>query len=142
MVLWKKQSSSSGDACYIDLLSETEQENARDELAKSMCEGTNKDDDISIDLRMEGNQRFKQQKWTEAMELYNRSLRYAPDGSENISLSYANRSSCFFHMEKYDQCLADIELARKANYPDTSIRIIFLFASFHLFLEWIFSKLT
>lgn len=116
MVLWQKESTSH-DACHIDLLTEAEKETLQKQFMASMYEGTNKDDDIATELRLDGNKRFKENKWSEAMELYNRSLRYATDGSENISYSYANRSVCFFQLQKYDQCLVDIGLAKKANYP-------------------------
>lgn len=118
MVLWKKESTSK-NACYIDLLFNRTADDFDYKFSKSMCENMNKKSDIkSIGLRMQGNQQFKEKKWREAMELYNQSLRYATDASENISLAYANRSVCFLQLQKYDQCLADIELAEKANYPE------------------------
>ena len=116
MVLWKKESTST-DACYIDLLTDTELENSRYKFSKWMSEHTNKNAAKSTERRMRGNLEFKAKHWEEAMEMYNQSLRYAAVGSENISLAYANRSLCFFQLQKYDQCLADIELAKKANYP-------------------------
>lgn len=76
-----------------------------------------KSDHVSMDFRVAGNQEFKQKKWRSAMEYYNRSLLFAEDKSENMSLAYANRSACFFHMQKYNHCLKDIELAREHNYP-------------------------
>lgn len=76
-----------------------------------------KNDKISIDFRALGNKKFKEEVWSEAMEFYNESLRFATDESENMSLAFANRSACFLHMQKYDECLADIELAKTANYP-------------------------
>lgn len=51
------------------------------------------------------------------IEYYNQSLLFAKDNSENLSLAYANRSACFFHMANYNHCLKDIELAREHNYP-------------------------
>lgn len=117
MVLWKKESNST-DACYIDLLmTEAEKEHLRGGIMKLMRVVACKSDDKSTWLRKYGNKRFKAYNWLEAMELYNESLRYAPSGSENISLAYANRSACFLLMKKYEECLVDIELAKKANYP-------------------------
>lgn len=118
MVLWKKETSDK-NACYIDLLFNRTTDDFDYQITKMMCENVNKKSDIkSTDLRMKGNQQFRGKNWPEAMELYNQSLRYATNGSENHSLAYANRSTCFLQMKKYDQCLADIELARKANYPE------------------------
>lgn len=68
--------------------------------------------------RGDGNKLFTQKKWIEAIEEYNQSLCYAETGTESMSIAYANRSSCFLHLEKYDCCLRDIELAIKANYPE------------------------
>lgn len=116
MVLWKKESSRA-DACYINLLSGRELNPLSYDLFKLMS-STKKDDMKSIELRMEGNRQFIAKKWNVAMELYNQSLRLASDGSEHVSLVYANRSACFLQMKEYGQCLADIELAKKANYPD------------------------
>lgn len=117
MVLWKKESSHA-DACYTDLLCGIEQNQFSDKLAKLMCVVSAQSDDKSTEFRMRGNQQFQEKNWRAAMELYNKSLRYATDGSENISLAYANRSVCFFQIQKYEQCLVDIELAKKANYPE------------------------
>lgn len=36
-------------------------------------------------------------------------------------MAYANRSFCFLKLEKYEQCLVDIELAINANYPQSSV---------------------
>lgn len=117
MVLWKKESTGK-NACYIDLLSETEQNNFQHEFMKLMYGSVmNKNAGKSTELRTRGNQQFKAKNWEEAMDLYNKSLCYAPNDSENISLAYANRSLCFYQMQKYEQCLVDIELAKKANYP-------------------------
>lgn len=116
MVLWKKESDSA-DACFINLLSDRQLNPQSYELFKLIC-STKKDDEKSIELRMKGNQQIKQKNWPAAMELYNQSLRLATAGSEHVSLVYANRSVCFLQMKKYDRCLVDIELARKANYPE------------------------
>lgn len=115
MILWRKESNSD-EICYINLLSKAEQ-NQLKTSATAFENTTNKNDGKSKELRVRGNQHFSAKNWDTAMEFYNQSLRYAIDGSENISLAYANRSACFLEKTKYDQCLADIELAKKANYP-------------------------
>lgn len=56
------------------------------------------------------------------MHLYNQSLCVAQVGSENVGLAYGNRSACFFHLKMFDECLTDIELAKKANYPQQLMR--------------------
>lgn len=72
---------------------------------------------VSTDLRGLGNEQFKKKCWRKAMEFYNESLRFAEEGSENISLAYANRSACFLHLQKYEKCFKDIDLAKTTNYP-------------------------
>lgn len=53
-----------------------------------------------------------------AIEKFNRSLCFAENGSDHIGLAYANRSACYFQLEMYKESLIDIELAKKANYPE------------------------
>jgi len=53
----------------------------------------------------------------QALELYNKSICYAEPNSEHLSIGYANRSAVLFEWKRYRECLANIELARKANYP-------------------------
>lgn len=73
---------------------------------------------VSLEKRKEGNKRFADREWSLAMEKYNESLCFSEQGSENISLAYANRSACFFHLNLFNECLGDIELAKKAGYPN------------------------
>lgn len=115
--LWKKESNEI-DALYIDLLGlETQNEHLIDHMLRHTFISNGKNDELSIAHRDKGNEFFRKKIWRIAMEFYNASLRYASNGSENISLAYANRSATFFHMKLYDQCLIDIGLAKKANYP-------------------------
>lgn len=83
----------------------------------SALELNGKNDKTSSDVRTLGNKKFKEKEWLEAMSLYNQSLCYAENGSENVSLAYANRSACFLHLKLYENCLVDIGLAKQANYP-------------------------
>ncbi|XP_037033180.1 SET and MYND domain-containing protein DDB_G0273589-like [Bradysia coprophila] len=76
-----------------------------------------KNNEISTQCRRDGNTKFKNADWMEALNAYNQSLCFAEIGSENVSLAYANRSACFLHLEMYDKCLTDIEMAKQANYP-------------------------
>lgn len=117
MVLWKKETTKS-NALFINLLTKNEKIHLEYQQLKVAFDGSDKDDSESTELRESGNQQFKLKNWNEAMDLFNESLRYATTGSECMGLAYANRSACFFQMQRYDQCLADIELAKKANYPE------------------------
>ncbi|XP_037825003.1 SET and MYND domain-containing protein 4 [Lucilia sericata] len=73
----------------------------------------------SSEYRMLGNEQFslKNKKYFQALELYNKSICFSEPGSENLSIGYANRSAVLFEWKRYRECLLNIELARKANYP-------------------------
>lgn len=77
--------------------------------------GAKKNNTTSTKLRSFGNQFYSQGCWILAMDFYNASL--AVIGTDNVASVYANRSACFLHMKAFDKCLADIELATKANHP-------------------------
>lgn len=124
-LLWKKESNELG-ATFIDILKKIRKDyniNSRivaEEKAffKKLSNLTSrKTNQLSQDYRQNGNSKFIQQDYLEALELYNQSLCFAEIGSENVSMAYANRSACFYHMQMYEKSLKDITLARKAKYP-------------------------
>lgn len=122
--LWKKETNKNG-SCYIDIFQFNGLPlNSRVfKLLQTICRNRSKKDDaFSTKLRNMGNDHYQQQQWCIAMEMYNGCLRYATGESNNISLAYANRSSCFLQMKMYEQCLVDIELAVEANYPMEKLR--------------------
>lgn len=122
--LWKKEKNCDN---FVDLLPPLPSETWNDLLEVNHSAATHKfrdmridpvkNDDISNEFRDAGNQLFKAKEWRAAMEYYNQSLRFAENGSDSISLAYANRSACFLRMKKYIQCLNDIVLAKENNYP-------------------------
>lgn len=119
MVLWKKESSSD-DALYIDLFPSNQAASIAFNLLK-LNGNIDKDEMESIAHRIKGNELFKGENWTEAMKHYNDSISCAISESEHLGFGYANRASCFLHLKMYDKCLADIELAKNANYPPNSM---------------------
>lgn len=110
-MLWQKESNADG-ALYIDLLKNTEYPLANSRLHRK------KNSAHSLRTRTEGNRKFAQNDLEGAMELYNQSICFAEKGSEHLSLAYANRSSCFLRLQMYERCLADIQMAKAANYPE------------------------
>lgn len=108
------QNESNGSVENDDICKEIVSDSAKVELKKPH---RLKDNELSVELRIRGNILFSNGKWVEAMELYNQSLCFAEIGSENVSLAFANRSSCFVRMKMYSRCLTDIDLSIKANYP-------------------------
>lgn len=124
MVLWQKQSNG-GCLSYVNLFPYDESDDRFTEyMWKEMTiladgiQQAKKCDKLAKTFRDNGNDKFKTNHVREAMECYNKSLRCATTGSENISLAYANRSICFLRMQKFAECLVDIEMAKKANYPE------------------------
>lgn len=77
----------------------------------------------SISLRQQGNKLFtiglkKNEHMYEALELYNQSICFAECKSEDLAIGYANRSAVYFEWKMYEECLANIKLARETNaYP-------------------------
>ncbi|XP_055325374.1 SET and MYND domain-containing protein 4-like [Sitodiplosis mosellana] len=119
-LLWQKESNDAG-ALYIDLFKDISADfrDAVAVIAKSKnVHRIEKSNELSEAYRNQGNVQFQERKWFEAMNLYNASLCFAESGSENVSLAYANRSACFLRLRQYEKCLADIELAKKARYPE------------------------
>lgn len=126
MALWRKESNKK-NAFYVDLfkaqrydqkwLTKVHEDTLKNIKMYKTTHPWQKDDNVAVEKRKLGNTFFQQLNYRAAMEQYNKSLCFAKPGSENISLAYANRSACFYHMEMYDKCLIDIDLAKKANYP-------------------------
>ncbi|XP_044005680.1 SET and MYND domain-containing protein 4-like [Aphidius gifuensis] len=61
-----------------------------------------------------------------SIEAYTKSIAFAPVGSSELSLAYANRSAVLFKARLYEDCLLDIERALKAGYPDKLKTKLFL----------------
>ncbi|XP_044005681.1 uncharacterized protein LOC122850613 [Aphidius gifuensis] len=61
-----------------------------------------------------------------SIEAYTKSIAFAPVGSSELSLAYANRSAVLFKARLYEDCLLDIERSLKAGYPDKFKTKLFL----------------
>lgn len=130
MVLWKRESGSD-DALFIDLFERFKSfylaaafESWNNKLDaqwkhKFMMQDIDpgKSYETSDYLRDAGNRKFREKKFVEAMELYSQSLCFAEPETNNVCFAYANRATCFLRLEKFDNCLRDIDLAVEANYP-------------------------
>lgn len=121
--LWQTESPGIGSP-YVDLFKSTSSDYRDWHVTREPAKGLEntlkhhqKNNPMSLKARQTGNEKFNDGNWTEAMNFYNKSLCYAEIGSENVCFAYANRSTCFFHLQRYEQCLIDIELAKQANYP-------------------------
>lgn len=120
-MLWKKESNRS-DAMYEDIYTQCQVRSTMNRICsyiQTEIEKSNprKNDAISLESRQEGDKYFKKKNWPFADSMYDDSLCYAANGSENIGFAFAKRSKCFLEMNMYNECLKDIELAEKAGYP-------------------------
>lgn len=50
--------------------------------------------------------------WFDAIEFYNQALCFAESGSIEWAVILTDRSSCFFHLKMYNECLVDVKLAK------------------------------
>lgn len=116
-MLWNKESELP-NALYVDILREAKFSSFYRQATIEMSKQTRKDDGLSLKYRQEGNAEFQRNHVKKAIELFNKSLCFATTESEHTSLAYANRALCFLTLKMYQKSLADIELARKANYPE------------------------
>lgn len=76
-----------------------------------------KDNSQADEWRVKGNAHFDKRDLREAIISYNKSLCYAEPGSQQLALAYGNRSAVYLDIGCYDECLENIELARKSNHP-------------------------
>jgi len=77
---------------------------------------------VSDQCRKQGNELYKKAKYVQAMELYNKALCYAEKiDSKEAGLCFANRSAVFFHLGLPEVAIANIQLARNANYAAEKI---------------------
>nr|CAI5865840.1 unnamed protein product [Callosobruchus analis] len=76
-----------------------------------------KDDKVSIQYRKEGNKYYACKDLVKSLEYYTKSICNATLNGREYSLALANRSAVTFEMREYENCLKDIELCLKADYP-------------------------
>lgn len=78
---------------------------------------SHKSNEASSVFRNEGNKFYREKKFFEALEFYNKSLTFAEAQSCEIPLAYANRSAVYLEAKEYQLCLENIQLAREFGYP-------------------------
>lgn len=130
-ILWKKEESIHSDL-YVELFAGrgydvhliaehfdvTDLERYSDKTAHHWMHTLDgKSVDIAENLRLEGKLLYGECKYFDAMKKFNRALKLAPNDSEELGLAYANRSLCFFRLNMLEECLIDVEMAKKSNYP-------------------------
>lgn len=115
--LWVKETLVD-DPTYVDIFESLRKSNIfREAVVEQVASHDKKDNSLADQYRQDGNKLVQQKDYKAAIEQYNKSLCFAENDSLTLSLGYANRAFCFLTLELYDECLNDIRLAQKANYP-------------------------
>ncbi|XP_019867309.1 SET and MYND domain-containing protein 4 [Aethina tumida] len=78
---------------------------------------TLKDDKLSTVYRQEGNKYYARKDRLKSLEFYTKSLCSATPNGKEYGLALANRSAVSFEMGEYENCVRDINLCFKTNYP-------------------------
>ncbi|XP_072909137.1 SET and MYND domain-containing protein 4 isoform X1 [Hemitrygon akajei] len=76
-----------------------------------------KDVKTAQDLKCRGNECFKARDYLQALALYSQGLRHSTADCPETALLYANRSAALFHLQRYQECLEEIDRAEQHSYP-------------------------
>ncbi|KAL6098733.1 smyd4 [Pungitius sinensis] len=89
------------------------------EFVQSISPGysVQKDAELAAKCRERGNASFKTRDYAAAALHYSQGICFAPPGSDQASLCYANRSAALYHLQHYQESLDDIDRAVKNSYP-------------------------
>lgn len=118
-ILWKKSSQSD---LFIDIFAIENQEISLADIEQNIDQAqklnvVKKSNSEATACREYGKRHFSSGDYVEAMKSFNKGLSFAENGSEELGLAYANRSACFFQLNMLQECLTDIEMAKKSHYP-------------------------
>ena len=89
-------------------------------------EYTGKSSTDAAALRAKGNKYFQNKSFLSALDAYSKSIIQAPvykegrDNTNELALAYGNRSAALFYLQRYHDCLDDIDLAFQSEYPKDS----------------------
>lgn len=72
----------------------------------------------SLAFREKGNKEFLLKQDLLAVQTYSVSAAFAPIGSEELALAYANRSAVTLSLKEFETCLEDIDRALAGKYPE------------------------
>jgi tetratricopeptide (TPR) repeat protein len=74
--------------------------------------------------RNAGNSMYREGKFFQALEFYNKSLMATFPHSPEISLAFANRGAVYLELKEYKLCLDNIQLARDSGYPAEKLQTL------------------
>lgn len=89
------------------------------QLEIEFCQKAAKGKEASDLYRDQGNMRYVKEEFIRTLELFNKSVCFAPEGSNQLCKAYADRSAVYFSLKMYDLCLKNIKMARKNKYPNS-----------------------
>lgn len=123
-ILWQKERSSVSDL-YIDIYAIRNSDLSTNDVTGFVnqlfeeCKAAKfqKNNTYAQMARENGKAFFAQGKYYEALNKFSNGLSAAEFGSSEMGMAYGNRSACFFRLNMLDECLFDIEMAKKNNYP-------------------------
>jgi tetratricopeptide (TPR) repeat protein len=88
----------------------------------------------AIDLKIEGNKRFKEELYEESIEFYTKALRLCPKQlAEDRAVMFANRSAAKRHLNLFEKAIEDCNKAieLKSNYVKALLRRAQLYREFN-----------
>lgn len=124
MSLWEKESNNNDKSLYTDLFPTIDNDYISDLSSVLQSNKTAKNNEVSVLCLSEGHKEFRRGNWHEAMELYNKSIRFAEIGSSNVAAAHKNRSKCFAKLKKVESTKQikkmeyEINLKPKLSYAD------------------------
>uniref|UniRef100_A0A6B2KZK4 MYND-type domain-containing protein n=1 Tax=Arcella intermedia TaxID=1963864 RepID=A0A6B2KZK4_9EUKA len=77
-----------------------------------------KSEKVALDWKQKGNTAYSNKNLDSALYYYNRAICCSPAGSENISLSYANKGACFVELKEPRLAIVECSNAIKTGYPN------------------------
>lgn len=123
-ILWQKENSPISNL-YIDIFAIKEHDLSQSDVTSVVnnmfeaCKSAQfkKNNTFAAMAREKGKTFFVQGKYFEAMNQFSNGLSGAEFGTSEMGMAYANRSACFLRLNMLEECLLDIEMAKKSNYP-------------------------
>lgn len=115
-MLWQKENPKQLDSLYVDLCDWFESscsDDDDDSIEEVDVPMPAKNDELAQHYRKKASEQFEQKNWFDAIELYNQALCFAECDSNEWAHILTERSTCWFSLKMFDECLIDVKLAKK-----------------------------
>lgn len=77
-------------------------------------------------LRLHGNMAYDRSEYTKARILYTKNIAVAPPDSEELAMAFGNRSSVLLRLEKFYECLLDLNRALLCGKCPMSLKLKYI----------------